>query len=111
MTAINKVASKYGYDFCEDSTSVLTIKVKNTQTELVHALTEFGKGTNSSLQVPNDESNNDSSNNDGTINGESNNNSSNNEIPKTGDIAVGGLFASLLASIAGLKFLNRRKRD
>ena len=38
MTAINKVASKYGYDFCEDSTSVLTIKVKNTaRSRIIHS--------------------------------------------------------------------------
>ncbi|MBQ3420674.1 MAG: CehA/McbA family metallohydrolase, partial [Romboutsia sp.] len=37
------------------------------------------------------------------------NDDSNNESPKTGDIAIGGLFASALASIAGLRFLNRRK--
>ena len=38
MTAINKVAPKYGYDFCEDSTSVLTIKVKNTaRSRIIHS--------------------------------------------------------------------------
>ena len=55
-------------------------------------------------------SNNGGSSNEGTNNGGANNNSSNNESPKTGDIAIGGLFASALASIAGLRFLNRRKR-
>ncbi|MBR2870981.1 MAG: hypothetical protein IKB98_06380 [Clostridia bacterium] len=38
MAAINKVVSKYGYDFCEDSTSVLTIKVKNTaRSRIMHS--------------------------------------------------------------------------
>lgn len=38
MTSINKVASKYGYDFCEDSTSVLTIKVKSTaRSRIIHS--------------------------------------------------------------------------
>ena len=58
----------------------------------------------------NNGSNNGGTNNGGSNNGQPNNNGSNNENPKTGDIAMGGLFASALASIAGLGFLNRRKR-
>ena len=46
----------------------------------------------------------------GTNNGGTNNGGSNNESPKTGDVAMGGLFTSAIASIAGLGFLNRRKR-
>ncbi|MDU4934904.1 MAG: CehA/McbA family metallohydrolase [Peptostreptococcaceae bacterium] len=55
-------------------------------------------------------SNNGGTNNDGSNNGGTNNDGSNNESPKTGDVAMGGLFTSAIASIAGLGFLNRRKR-
>ena len=46
----------------------------------------------------------------GTTTGGTTNGGSNNESPKTGDVAMGGLFTSAIASIAGLGFLNRRKR-
>ena len=55
-------------------------------------------------------SNNGGTNNGGSNNGGTNNDGSNNESPKTGDVAMGGLFTSAIASIAGLGFLNRRKR-
>ena len=55
-------------------------------------------------------SNNGGTNNGGSNNGGTNNGGSNNESPKTGDVAMGGLFTSAIASIAGLGFLNRRKR-
>ena len=55
-------------------------------------------------------SNNEGTNNGGSNNGGTNNGGSNNESPKTGDVAMGGLFTSAIASIAGLGFLNRRKR-
>ena len=54
--------------------------------------------------------NNGGTNNGGSNNGGTNNDGSNNESPKTGDVAMGGLFTSAIASIAGLGFLNRRKR-
>ena len=38
MTALNKVASKYGYDSAEDSTRVITIKVKDTtNSKILHS--------------------------------------------------------------------------
>ena len=58
----------------------------------------------------NEGTNNGGTNNGGSNNGGTNNGGSNNESPKTGDVAMGGLFTSAIASIAGLGFLNRRKR-
>lgn len=38
INALNKIARKYGYDFAEDSTRVITIKVKDTQnSKILHS--------------------------------------------------------------------------
>lgn len=38
INALNKIAIKYGYDFAEDSTRVITIKVKDTQnSKILHS--------------------------------------------------------------------------
>lgn len=101
------LASEDGEDFNK------RLRVRDTD-EIV----KLDNSTNDDLN--NGGSNGEGSNNGGTNNGGSNNegsdnivtedSDSNNENPKTGDIAIGGLFAGALASIAGLGLLNRRKR-
>lgn len=93
------LASEDGEDFAKrlrvrDTDEI--VKLDNTQPE--------DGGTNNSG------SNNGGTNNGSSNNGGTNNGGSNNENPKTGDLAMGGLFVSAIASIAGLGFLNRRKR-
>ena len=93
------LASEDGEDFAKrlrvrDTDEI--VKLDSTQPE------DEGNNNNGSN---NGETNNGSSNNEGT-----NNDDLNNENPKTQDVSMGGLFASVITSIAGLGFLNRRKR-
>ena len=41
MCAFNKYARKYGYDFCEDSTRVFTIKVKDRKNSRIRYSCDF----------------------------------------------------------------------
>ena len=108
------LASEDGEDFADrlrvrDTDEI--VKLENDKPE--YGGTENGGSNNGGTNnggTNNDGSNNGSSNNGSSNNGGSNNGGTNNENPQTGDVAMGGLFASVVASIAGLGFLNRRKR-
>ena len=98
------LASEDGEDFTK------RLRVRDTDEIVKLDSTQPEDGGTNNGGTNNGGSNNEGTNNGGSNNGGTNNDGSNNESPKTGDVAMGGLFTSAIASIAGLGFLNRRKR-
>ena len=97
-----------------DNSVYVTIKVDNSQTEILAAFNDFAKETNVSTDEDKfepvlDGTANDNMTVDPEVENNTSTNNSSNDNPKTGDTSIAGYATLGLASMLGI-FKNRRKR-